>query len=133
NELLGGAVPGIDVTTRSHEILFEAVEHWRALEPSIEEHLQIVFVGAGGNAVPREAPLPAFTRFTGYLPRHEGLRLVRAADLVFLPMHNLPAGQRSTSSPSKIYEYMASGRPILAAVPDGDARDFLARSGTALI
>jgi hypothetical protein len=28
---------------------------------------------------------------------------------------------------------MASGNPILAAVPDGDARDFLQASGTALI
>ena len=28
---------------------------------------------------------------------------------------------------------MASGRPILAAVPDGDARDFLSQCGTALL
>ena len=27
--------------------------------------------------------------------------------------------------PGKTYEYLASGRPILAAVPDGDARDLL--------
>jgi hypothetical protein len=28
---------------------------------------------------------------------------------------------------------MAAGRPILAAVPDGDAKDFLSRCGTAFI
>ena len=28
---------------------------------------------------------------------------------------------------------MASGRPILAGVPDGDARDFLQQCGTALV
>jgi hypothetical protein len=32
-----------------------------------------------------------------------------------------------------MYEYMASGRPILAAVPDSDARDFLTQIGTALV
>ena len=31
----------------------------------------------------------------------------------------------STILPGKLYEYLASGRPLLAAVPDGDARDLL--------
>jgi glycosyltransferase involved in cell wall biosynthesis len=33
--------------------------------------------------------------------------------------------------PGKTYEYLGSGRPILAAVPDGDARDILSRVGHA--
>jgi glycosyltransferase involved in cell wall biosynthesis len=48
-------------------------------------------------------------------------------------MHDLPEGTRATVVPSKTYEYLASGRPILAAVPDGDARDLLAAAGTALL
>jgi hypothetical protein len=35
--------------------------------------------------------------------------------------------------PHKTYEYIGSRRPILAAVPDGDARDLLARSGSAVL
>ena len=35
--------------------------------------------------------------------------------------------------PGKTYEYIASQRPILAAVPEGDARDFLVKAGTAHI
>ena len=35
--------------------------------------------------------------------------------------------------PGKTYEYLASGRPILAVVPDGDARDILAEAGSALL
>jgi glycosyltransferase involved in cell wall biosynthesis len=35
--------------------------------------------------------------------------------------------------PGKTYEYLASGRPILAAVPEGDARELLLDAGTALV
>jgi hypothetical protein len=51
--------------------------------------------------------------------------MIRSADLLFLPMHDLPAGRRARLVPCKTYEYLASGRPILAAVPEGDARDLL--------
>jgi len=135
-EGLGGAVPGVDIATRSHLVLFEAIHRWCILDPSVRENLQIVFAGNAphsDNSCPEEKSVLPLTRFAGYLPRDESLGLVRAADLLFLAMHNLPAGWRSTSAPSKMYEYMASGRPILAAVPDGDARDFLAQTGTAFL
>jgi hypothetical protein len=46
-------------------------------------------------------------------------------------MHSLPEGMRAGIVPGKTYEYMASGRPILAAVPPGDAKDFLQAAGSA--
>ena len=52
---------------------------------------------------------------------------MRSADLLFLPMHDLPPGRRAGLVPYKTYEYLAAERPILAAVPDGDARDILSR------
>ena len=43
-------------------------------------------------------------------------------------MHDLPEGFRARRIvPGKTYEYLAARRPILAAVPDGDARDLLAQ------
>ena len=48
-------------------------------------------------------------------------------------MHDLRPGSRARIVPGKTYEYLAAGRPILAAVPDGDARDFLSQCGTALL
>src|SRR5947209_5704015 len=59
--------------------------------------------------------------------------LLRSADLLFLPMQDLPPGTRAGIVPAKTYEYMASGTPILAGVPDGDARDLLAAAGTATL
>ena len=51
---------------------------------------------------------------------------MRSADLLFLPMHDLPEGTRAGLIPYKTYEYLGARRPILAAVPDGDVRDMLA-------
>jgi glycosyltransferase involved in cell wall biosynthesis len=69
----------------------------------------------------------------GYKSHAETLELVRSADLLFLPMHDLPPGVRAGLVPGKTYEYVGSGRPILAAVPEGDARELLTEAGTALI
>ena len=68
-------------------------------------------------------------RLHGYLSHAESIQLMRSADLLFLPMQNLPAGRRSSTVPGKTYEYIASGRPILAAIPDGDAHDILTDRG----
>ena len=72
-------------------------------------------------------------RVLGYLPHDESVDLIRTADLLFLPMHDLPPGVRATIVPGKTYEYLASGTPILGAVPAGDARDFLLASGRAVV
>ena len=59
------------------------------------------------------------------MPHSDTVALMRSADLLFLPMQDLPAGTRASLIPYKTYEYLATGRPILAAVPDGDVRDML--------
>src|SRR5690606_8275093 len=50
-------------------------------------------------------------------------------DALFVPLFGLPAGHRSRIVPSKTYEYLASGRPILGTLPEGDARELVERSG----
>ena len=71
--------------------------------------------------------------FHGYVPHDESVRLLRSADLLFLPMHNVAAGWRVGIIPGKTYEYIAARRPILAAVPPGDAHDLLRSAGNAAI
>lgn len=134
HRILGGAKNGIDILTRSHYFLVKAIRRWVEENPSLAQEIELVFAGAassGDTSLTKNDPLNKNIRFTGYLPHDECLELVRTADLLFLPMHNLHAGKRSTIVPGKAYEYMASGRPILAAVPDGDAREYLEKSGTA--
>jgi glycosyltransferase involved in cell wall biosynthesis len=65
-----------------------------------------------------------FVLSPGLLSHRETAALMRSADLLFLPMHDV-AG-RAGLIPYKTFEYLAAERPILAAVPDGDVRDMLA-------
>jgi glycosyltransferase involved in cell wall biosynthesis len=131
--LLGGEVPGVDILGRSAVFLIEAVEKVRRERPEIAARLEVHFAGVLSQHdvdVVRRSPA---TRIVGFLSHDESRALVREADLLFLPMHDLPEGTRATVVPGKTYEYIASGRPILAAVPDGDARDLLAAAGTATL
>jgi glycosyltransferase involved in cell wall biosynthesis len=133
---LGGAEVGVDILTRSHTVLLDAVERWTLRRPEAARDLEILFAGVSSThdqEFARRSSAAPLVRFAGYVPHERNLELVRTADLLFLPMHNLPHGRRSRIVPGKAYEYMASGRPVLAAVPDGDARDFLSRCGTALL
>nr|MDP9491680.1 glycosyltransferase [Actinomycetota bacterium] len=41
--------------------------------------------------------------------------------------------RRARIVPGKTYEYLATRRPILAAVPDGDVRDLLTEAGNAFL
>ncbi len=135
-QVLGGVVPGVDILGRSPVILLEALERWSARRPEIKKDLELVFAGKiaeEDQALVTRSTMASLIRFTGFLPHADSLQLIRTADLLFLPMHNLPPGKRCLSIPGKTYEYMASGRPILAAVPDGDGRDFLSQCGTALL
>src|SRR5690348_9151635 len=69
----------------------------------------------------------------GYVTHAESLGLIRSANLLFLPLQNVGRGRRSTTVPGKTYEYIASGRPILAALPAGDARVIVSGSGRARV
>ncbi len=133
--LLGKMESGVQILTRSHYYLLKALEHWTAEHPAIREKIAVVFVGKPSAAdldVVRTSPAGSLVQFTGYVSHAQSVRHIRTASLLFLPMHKLPSGRRATIVPGKTYEYMATGLPILAALPDGDARDFLKDAGTGL-
>lgn len=66
-------------------------------------------------------------RHLGFLPHDQSAAFVSGADALLLPMHGLPSGARARMVPGKLYEYFATGRPILGLVPAGDARDWISR------
>jgi glycosyltransferase involved in cell wall biosynthesis len=134
--MLGGARADVDVVTRSHVFLLEALERWLRCRPEIAERVELVLAGKTtqhDRAVVEDSGVARLVRLPGYVSHAESVDLIRDAELLFLPMHDVGPRERSRIVPGKTYEYMASGRPILAAVPNGDARDFLAECGTALL
>ena len=64
-----------------------------------------------------------------YLPRHEALALQRDSDALLLLVPTGEGRGRFVVT-TKIFEYLAAGRPILAAVPeDGAAAALLRETG----
>jgi glycosyltransferase involved in cell wall biosynthesis len=132
--LLGGTpVQGVDFLTRSHVYLLEAIDRLIAGDPRVAQELEVHLAGVLTETDREVAARSAVTRLHGYLPHDETIALVLSADLLFLPMHDLPTGVRAGLVPGKTYEYLGSGRPILGAVPEGDARELLEAAGNAFL
>lgn len=131
--MLGGALHPVDILTRSHVLLLEAIDRLVARTsgrtPMIELHLAGVVSDADREVVGNRT----YVRIHGYLDHADTVELLQSADLLFLPMHNLPRGVRAGIVPGKTYDYLGARRPILAAVPDGDIRDLLTRAGNAFL
>lgn len=130
--LLGGSVPGVDILTRSHLFLLQAIDEVRRTDPELASRVELHLAGVL-SAADRDEAQDAVVRVHGYVPHVDSTALLMTADLLFLPMQNLPAGRRATIVPGKTYEYLAARRPILAAIPEGDARDLLVEAGGARI
>jgi glycosyltransferase involved in cell wall biosynthesis len=64
------------------------------------------------------------------VPKAEVPGLYAAADACLVPLRDVPLFE--TFVPSKLFEVLAAGRPVIGAVR-GEARDILARSGGALL
>lgn len=131
-----GTMSNVDILTRSHVFLVDAVSKWLQVDPEIEGCVDLMFIGkytAADVDVVRNRSAFGLIQFCGYKQHAESLAAVRSSDVLFLPMHNLPRGTRATIIPGKAYEYIASGRPILGALPDGDAKDLLQRCGTGFV
>jgi glycosyltransferase involved in cell wall biosynthesis len=129
--VLGGMEGNVDVFTRSLVFLLEAIDRLIAAKPELASRIELHLAGTltpGDRELLDRSPV---VRAHGYLPHVETIALMRSADLLFLPMQDLPPGTRATITPMKTYEYLGSRRPILAGVPDGDARDLLERAGNA--
>jgi glycosyltransferase involved in cell wall biosynthesis len=123
--VLGGMPADVDILPRSHIFLVEAIERLLASEPALRGGVELHLAGNLTDADRAVSAGHPFVVDHGALPHAETVALMRSADLLFRPMHDLPAGQRAGLIPFKTFEYLAAERPILAAIPHGDVRDLL--------
>lgn len=103
------------------EVLAEAVRRLAAGRPAwLERHeVRFLFVG-DGQRLPRvreilaEVPSHLY-RLTGLVPQEEAPRYLAAADILLSPHVPNPDGSRFFGSPTKLFEYMAMGKAIVAS------------------
>lgn len=126
----------IDVLPRSHYYLIKALELIKINTPDMYKYIQLIFAGCLSD-IDKEliynSKISKSTFFLNYISHKQTIDLIKNADLLFLPMHKLPQNKKATVTPGKTYEYLASGRPILGAVPDGDTKEILIKSNIAKI
>ena len=127
--ILCGSERGLETFTRSHAYLVRAIDRLLERRPDLRDAIRLELVGPMSDA--DRASLPEYAVSRGYLAHAQTIELLRAADLLFLPMHDLAEGQRARIIPGKTYEYLAAKTPVLGAVPDGDARELLEAAGNA--
>jgi glycosyltransferase involved in cell wall biosynthesis len=127
---LGGQLSTPDHFGRTPRYLLEALRRVPAASADgrrIELHLY------GGLSADDQRLLAEYpdvsVRRHGFVDHDQVIMAVRGADLLFLPLYGLPPGHRARIVPGKTYEYLASARPILAAVPPSDVRDFVLAAG----
>jgi len=96
-KLLGRTVPGVERLPRSHFYLLQALEQWLKEDPEIVNEVRVRCVGVlskSDQALIDASPAKPLFDCSGYLNHVECLRYVRAADLLFLPLHKMPEGMK---------------------------------------
>ena len=101
------------------EVLLEALHDWFARHPEARRRVRARFAGPYETGYEDRAialGLKGIVEFLGPRPHAESLALQRGAGVLLLwKPRNYP-----TMVPGKLYEYLDSGRPVLAVLPPGD-------------
>lgn len=111
---------------RSPYYLFKAVKYLEEIRSEYINRLVICLVGLEDpytKLLVQNFSLEHRIKFIGYVSHDESVRWLKKSDGLFIPLHGVEKG-RSFIVPGKLYEYLASGKPILGALPEGDAKDF---------
>ncbi len=117
------------------EILQQAIIRLLSKEPPC--HLRFVLIGDGLLHGEMRAALAAYEKtgeviFTGLIPREEVAEHLDSCDILVSPHIPMPDGSRFFGSPTKLFEYMAMGKGIVASRLDQLA-EVLEHDRTALL
>lgn len=110
--------------------------------PDLENKMEIVFVGAIDqknksviDSIASKFDLKGMLRFNGFIPYHEAINCLKQFDvLLFLIVKSAKGCANSRGNISgKLYEYLATGKPILALTEEGPIRDLIKQSGCGIL
>jgi glycosyltransferase involved in cell wall biosynthesis len=112
--------------TYSPLYFFEALEQLFQRRPDAKADTRVRFMGVLGEGYDpaiRERGLEGVVERVGYIAYDEHLRVLKQSDVLLLVMSR---GERSRGwIPSKFFQYLGTGNPILAMAPAGEVRDIM--------
>ena len=117
----------------SPEFFFSALQELFRSRPTVRQQMKIIFAGRflEGDSLIGKYKLNKIVELREHVPHHESIRLMLSSHVLLL---FLPNRERSSNwVPGKTYEYMASGKPILAITPSGNLKELIEKSKTGFV
>ncbi|PLX24106.1 MAG: glycosyl transferase family 1 [Ignavibacteria bacterium] len=119
---------------RTPEYFLRALQKVFTQKPELRGSIEAHFVGTTREEDTRlieVLQLSDAVRQHGYLPHNETVQQLIDADVLWMTIGR--GKGEDMMSTGKLYEYLGARKPVLACIPDGDARQVLSKSGAAFI
>lgn len=114
-------------TLTSARALLSAVEQLSSSRPDLAARLEIEMVGrctsAEAGLLERFRQLPCRLLRRDYIDHQSAVRVMCDTDQLCLLLSDVPGAERVV--PGKTFEYLATGRPILGIMPEGETSELL--------
>ena len=117
---------GVFYDVQTPDYFLRGLRRYIAHHPEMRAQLSIIFAGLvpnGFHDIVRTLELEDIVHYMGYLKQSEVVELHHAADILWMTIGSRPGA--SGISTGKLFEYMGTGKPILALIPPGTARETL--------
>ena len=128
-------VSNIDHSTRSGYYLLKAVYGLKSQIGDLSDYLQVHLWGKIDQThqeLARDLDIEDVIRISGYLSRKESYEELASCKVLFLPLESSKGNQSPLFIPSKLYEYLKIGKPVLALSEASDCLEILQKSNLAL-
>ena len=121
--------------SRNHMVLWKALSHLVNKKEEFKSKLEIKLIGKVDYSVLqsiKDFGLDTYVKKIDYVPHNEVIKHQKSSKLLLLMVNNTPNAKGIVTG--KVFEYMASKRPILAIGPkDGDLGEILSKTSTGVV
>lgn len=114
---------------RSLVPFLRAIKQATEKQPALRTRLEVHLIGAFRESDRKRIAahnLDGVVHVRGYIDHRQCVRELLASDILWLTLGN------DRQSPGKVYEYLGTGKPILACVPDGFIKQTILEAGAGI-
>jgi glycosyltransferase involved in cell wall biosynthesis len=111
---------------RNPEYLLLALEKLATSVPNLSEKILVRIVGRVGESIQQRinsSSVASIFEIVEYVPHSQSLEYLLSTDVALLIIDDAPANKGILTG--KLFEYIGSGKPVLALAPEGDASELL--------